>query len=229
MGVRRKRSKTQHWRRDTAVSMEGFMRLTPHTPKNDTAWGRAEFLGNCLPFGDALSLADPLAEWSRVFAWHRYFRSLPRRTRRALQRTCKQSLAGVALLFALGHAPAEAATITVNASCRLVNAIRAANTDTATGGCPARQWSGHISLPTKSTQTLTTVNNSTFGPTGLPVISSQITIEGRNSTIRRGSSAPDFRIFAVAARGSYAEGDDGKWGEVDGGGRRGYSERGYAG
>ena len=139
---------------------------------------------------------------SRVLAWCRYLRSLPRRTRRALQRTCKQSLAGVALLFALGHAPAEAATIVVNASCRLVNAIRAANTDTATGGCPRGSGADTIRLPAGSTQTLTTVNNSTYGPTGLPVISSKITIEGNDSTIRRGSSAPDFRIFAVNGRGN---------------------------
>ena len=45
-----------------------------------------------------------------------------------------------------------------------------------------------------STQTLTTVNNSTYGPTGLPVISSAITIEGQGSTIRRDSAAPEFRI-----------------------------------
>jgi hypothetical protein len=42
------------------------------------------------------------------------------------------------------------------------------------------------------------VNNTTYGPTGLPVIRSDITIDGNNSTIRRDRSAPAFRIFAVA-------------------------------
>jgi hypothetical protein len=64
--------------------------------------------------------------------------NLPRRMRRSLQRKWKQSLAGVALLIALGQAPALAATINVDGTiCTFVHAITAANTDTATGGCPA--------------------------------------------------------------------------------------------
>ncbi len=45
-------------------------------------------------------------------------------------------------------------------------------------------------------------NNTTLGPTGLPVIRSTVTIRGRNSTIRRESSAPEFRILAVAGSGN---------------------------
>ena len=66
-------------------------------------------------------------------------------------------------------------------------AIRAANTDTAIGGCPKGSGADTIRLPVGSTQTLTTVNNTTYGPTGLPVIISAITIEGNDSTIKRGS------------------------------------------
>jgi len=40
-------------------------------------------------------------------------KALPRRMRRALQRQWQRSLAGVALLLALGQAPAMAATINV--------------------------------------------------------------------------------------------------------------------
>src|SRR5215510_6499367 len=63
-------------------------------------------------------------------AYYTQLRALPRRVRRALQRKWKLSLAGVALLLALGATPGQAATIPVSATCSLVNAITAANTDT---------------------------------------------------------------------------------------------------
>ena len=137
----------------------------------------------------------------RFAAYYTQLRALPRRVRRALQRQWRMPLAGVALMLALGQSPVLAATIPVGANCTLVNAITAANTDTATGGCPAGSGADTIVLPAGSTQTLTTVNNSTYGPTGLPVISSAITIEGQGSTIRRDSGAPEFRLFAVNSTG----------------------------
>jgi hypothetical protein len=45
--------------------------------------------------------------------------SLPRRMRRGLQRQWKKSLAGIALLLALGQTPALAATINVGGGCTL--------------------------------------------------------------------------------------------------------------
>ena len=83
----------------------------------------------------------------RFTAYYIYLRALPRRVRRALQRQWHLPLAGVALMLALGQSPALAATIPVNASCTLVNAITAANTDTATGGCPAGNGADTIVLP----------------------------------------------------------------------------------
>jgi hypothetical protein len=50
-------------------------------------------------------------------------------------------------------------------------------------------------------QMLTAVNNSAYGPTGLPVITSAITITGQGSTIARDSGALDFRILAVGNTG----------------------------
>ena len=82
-----------------------------------------------------------------------------------------------------------------------MDAITAANTDTATGGCPAGSGADTIVLPAGSTQTLTEVNNDTYGPTGLPVISSVITIAGQGSTIARDSEAPEFRLLAVNSTG----------------------------
>jgi hypothetical protein len=56
--------------------------------------------------------------------------------RRSLQRQWKRYLAGVALLLALGQAPAPAAAIKVGGVCTLVRAIVATNNDTtATGHC----------------------------------------------------------------------------------------------
>ena len=101
-----------------------------------------------------------------------------------------------------GQAPALAATIDVDGTnCTLADAIRSANTNTAVGGCTKGSGADTIVLPTGSTQSLTAVDNTTHGPTGLPVIRSAVTIQGRNSTIQRESSAPEFRILAVASSG----------------------------
>jgi hypothetical protein len=70
------------------------------------------------------------AELLPCFAAHyEKLRALPRRMRRSLQRQWKQSLAGVALLLALGQTPALAATINVNSTCTLARAIVSANQD----------------------------------------------------------------------------------------------------
>jgi Dockerin type I domain len=140
--------------------------------------------------------------WPRFAAHYATLQAFPRRVRRALQRQCRQSLAGIALLMALGAAPAPAATIPVGGACTLVAAITAANTDTATGGCPAGHGADTILLPPGSTQTLTAVDNTAYGATGLPVITSTITIAGQGSTIARADSAPAFRIMAVGSGGT---------------------------
>jgi hypothetical protein len=57
-------------------------------------------------------------------------------------------------------------------------------------------------LTLNRTQRLTAVNNTNYGPTGLPTIRSVITIAGNGSTIRRDPGAPEFRIFAVSSSGS---------------------------
>ncbi len=51
--------------------------------------------------------------------------------------------------------------------------------------------------------TLTAVNNTTAGgdPNGLPIITGEITIEGKGAIIEREDSAPSFRIFRIASTG----------------------------
>src|SRR5215210_2607493 len=109
----------------------------------------------------------------RFAAQYQQLRALRRRVRRGLQRQWKRSLAGVALLIALGQAPAMAATINVGGTCTLVRAINAANNDTrANGRCAKGSGADRIVLPRNSTQRLTTVNNTVYDPNGLPVIRS---------------------------------------------------------
>ena len=70
-------------------------------------------------------------------------RALPRQVRAALHRQWGPSLAGMALLLALGPQPVPAATITVGGPCTLVAAIRAANTDTARRRVSGGPWGRH--------------------------------------------------------------------------------------
>ena len=89
-------------------------------------------------------------------------------------------------------APVHAADITVNATCSLSDAIKSANTDTATGGCPAGSGADTISL----SGNLANVGDSE----GLNV-TSDITILGNAySVTARGGDASLRRLFRVSAR-----------------------------
>ncbi len=141
----------------------------------------------------------------RFAAYYDTLRHMPRCLRRSLQRQWKQSLAGVALLLTLGQAPALAATINVIGGCTLIDAIRSANDNFAptTSTCtPGNGPADLIMLPPNSTQTLTTYYGSSFSQTGLPTITSTMTINGRGSTINRANGSPTFRIFAIFPPGN---------------------------
>src|SRR4029453_10600277 len=110
-------------------------------------------------------------------AYHQ-LRALPKWLRRRLQRHWRASLGGLALLLTLGQAPALAVTINVDGTvCTLVDAITAANADALVGGCDGSASTGAdmLVLQPSSVHALTTVNNITYGPTGLPIVSSEIT------------------------------------------------------
>lgn len=95
-----------------------------------------------------------------------------------------------AILLELGLAPLQAATITVdNNTCVLADAITAANTDTATNGCDAGSGADEIVLPQGSTVTLMTA---------LPVVNTEVTLQGNDSVIERDSlAAENFGILGV--------------------------------
>ncbi|HRJ75102.1 MAG TPA: hypothetical protein PLX90_03845, partial [Anaerolineales bacterium] len=58
---------------------------------------------------------------------------------------------------------------------------------------------GH--LTTESFYTLETIDNSLYSPNGLPVIKTDITINGNGATIQRDLASPSFRIFQVISSG----------------------------
>ncbi len=141
----------------------------------------------------ALRQAPPTL-YRRFATAYRDLLALSRARRRKLLRSMGMTLAGAALAFALalGQVPvARAASITVNGSCTLVDAITAANTDTVVGGCAAGSGADTISLSGNVTLT-----------SALPQLNSVITIAGNGFTIARDAGAPDFTVVSVASSGN---------------------------
>ena len=107
--------------------------------------------------------------------------------------------------------PASPADITVTGGCSLIDAITAANNDTATGGCTAGAGADTIMLDHDVTLTAVeevwkeVFDTYDFGASGLPVIRTPITIEGGDYSILRQSDSPQFRVFSVAG-GGYGSG-----------------------
>ena len=130
---------------------------------------------------------------------------------RALQQRLARSLAGAALLMALSQGVATAAKITVttkdarvrpDGQCSLIEAIVNANADAAFfSDCPAGDGADTIVLPTKANIGVRDVYDITYGPTGLPLVTGTITIEGNGARIRRQGKAA-FRLLAVSKTGN---------------------------
>jgi len=94
--------------------------------------------------------------------------------------------------------------ILVGTTCSLVDAITAANTDSAAGGCAAGDGPDTIVLESGQTYTLSAVHEADpdgYGPVGLPPVSSVITIQGNGATIARDGEATAFRLFHVTSSG----------------------------
>ncbi|MDP1615569.1 MAG: choice-of-anchor Q domain-containing protein [Methylococcales bacterium] len=112
----------------------------------------------------------------------------------------------LALALMLAISASQAATIQVGGACTLINAIENANTDIDTDGvntgCPAGSGADSINLGASATYTLTAINNTTDGDNGLPSISSVVTVNGNNATIKRAGNSPDFRLLHIAPEGA---------------------------
>ncbi len=108
--------------------------------------------------------------------------------------------------------PAAAATIPVTTTnpavaadgqCSLIEAIYNANGDAQThADCPAGSGADTIELASSATYELDEVMVNYYGPNGLPIVGSAITVEGHGSTIRRAPGAPAFRIFVINSTGA---------------------------
>ena len=102
---------------------------------------------------------------------------------------------------------ARAASITVTTTvdelnadgdCSLREAIVAANTDAAVDACPAGSGADTVTLASGATYALSiSVADASLGATGLPTVTSDITLQGNGSTIRRASGT--FRILRIAS------------------------------
>ncbi len=172
--------------------------------------------------------------WQRFALTYHQLAAMPRRWRRQLRRKAAVGLGSAALVLALAGpimaAPARQpaapdATIVVvngevanvnNNKCGLIEAILNARTSNANGmrpDCASGNVNGPdtISLPTNGEFILTQAHNSQFYSTGLPVITSAVTIEGHGASICRStvSGTPNFRILAVDSNGALTLNDTG--------------------
>jgi hypothetical protein len=188
-------------------------------------------LADCPALISVSALANQRELFPRYAACYTRLRSLPRGTRRALQRKLARarelisiqpewqrklagSLAGTALLLALAQsAGAATTTVTTNVpdindsdgKCSLIEAIINANNDAATHpDCAAGSGPDTIVLPKDSTQTLTSAYINYHGDSGLPVITSSITIKGKNAQLIRKNNSAEFRIFTVNISGEFS-------------------------
>jgi hypothetical protein len=74
-----------------------------------------------------------------------------------------------------------------------------ASLEAAINAANAAAGADTVQLGRGCTYTLTAVDNNWYGPTGLPAIASDVTIEGNGATIARSLVAPSFRLFFVGA------------------------------
>jgi hypothetical protein len=88
--------------------------------------------------------------------------------------------------------------------CSLIEAIVNANADAAFfSDCPAGDGADTIVLPAKTNLAVRDVYDNTYGPTGLPLITSPITIQGNEGARIRGpGNGALFRLFAVSKTGN---------------------------
>lgn len=117
-----------------------------------------------------------------------------------------RSRAATAIGLGLIGLSAQAATIPVSTSaasssteCTLVDALVAANTDSAVGACPAGSGADVITLLAGSVIRFTSPYTAV---TALPAVSSAITIEGQGATVQRDpTAATEFRLLSVVSGG----------------------------
>ena len=95
---------------------------------------------------------------------------------------------------------ARPAEIVVDGICTLADAIAAANGDAAMGSCTSGAGADTIVL--EQDVLVSSVVDVSDGFTGLPAVTSEITIRGDNHQIARDTSSPvPFRLFLIETNG----------------------------
>lgn len=121
----------------------------------------------------------------------------------SFRRTRLHGLGLVSLAAASLYGPtaAQAASLEVDGTtCNLQDAVVAANTDAAVGGCPAGAGADTLLLTANTIYTLDSARRA--DPSTGIFVSSPVTIEGRGATIRRATNDPnEFRLIAVVNGG----------------------------
>lgn len=101
--------------------------------------------------------------------------------------------------------PVGAAVIPVDGACTLVDAVNAANNDDDSSGLCPPGGSGADEIVLTGDVILTEIDNAPCCPfgcvCGLPMISSEIIVDGQGHSIARDPGAPAFNIFSVAGPG----------------------------
>ena len=88
---------------------------------------------------------------------------------------------------------ASANTININSKCSLVEAIQSANQDLAISGCQAGEGADRLVLPTQKF----IYSNAHDSNNALPIITSDITIDGNGASIIRKNNSQNFRFFYI--------------------------------
>src|SRR5437763_14776540 len=129
--------------------------------------------------------------------------SLPVGLRATRLQQLVRALGTSAAAIALCSASAQAAAFPAGCSGgtgNVASLIAAINSANANGAGPDTVQLGHGCLYTLTAPDTTPGFMNWYGPSGLPAIASDITIEGNGSTIARSESAPKpFRLFFVGA------------------------------
>jgi hypothetical protein len=123
----------------------------------------------------------------------------------------------VAVALALTVGPASAATIVADeVTCSLIDAIVAANSNSAVSGCTAGDdvKEGGDVIVLNADVVLASIVDETDGANGLPSITSLITIEGNGHAVSRSSvsGTPEFRLLHVGPAGELTLNDLGLYG-----------------
>lgn len=174
--------------------------MTVHDSSPSAERGQRDWLA-------ALLLRQPDRFMPRMAAALTRWRALSRNSRRRWQRKVATTAAGAALILAMAGSsllvPAvHAATITVDGvTCALGDAIIAANTDAGSGGCVPGSGADTIELTADVSLTYSYAHLY-FSTTGLPAVSTTITIEGNGHSINRVSYGYNvFRLLVVTMTG----------------------------